>query len=74
MVVAYRKIWMSGITFRVDKSARTACKKRKIKYNQDFNPMWLSTLAHQGAPEGLPTPHPPTAFSRGTFQDLKKDS
>lgn len=26
--VANRKIWMRGITFRVDRSARTACRER----------------------------------------------
>lgn len=49
-------------------------KKIKIKWQQDFNPMWHSILAHQGAPKTLPTPHTPTTFSRGPFQDLKKDS
>lgn len=29
--VANRKIWMRGITFRVDRSARTACRERGKK-------------------------------------------
>lgn len=72
MVVAYRKIWMSGITFRVDRSARTACKKRKMKCKQDFNPMWHSTFAHQGAPKTHSNPHTPTAFSKRNISGLKK--
>lgn len=47
---------------------------KKEKWNEDFNPMWHSTFAHQGAPKPSPTPTHPPHSPKGTFQDLKKDS
>lgn len=51
MAVANRKIWMSGMTFRVERSARTAC---SVCVKQNRNEIWPMRRALKQA---NPSPH-----------------
>lgn len=68
MAVANRKIWMSGMTFRVERSARTACmsdKTHKRDLSSKFTPVLTAAVSPSPPPESSA---PPAASHEAHFR------